>query len=131
MNLNFELILFYAVTVFGVIAIVDKLFFAKKRASRPGYSKLPVIVDYAYSFFPVLALVFVLRSFLFEPFRIPSGSLEPSLMIGDFIVVNKFAYGLRLPVLHDKIVNISEPKRGDIFVFRYPKDPSIYYIKRV
>jgi len=127
MNFNFELILFYATLVTGVIALLDliarKIF---KRQLRP-----LIVVEYAVSFFPVLILVFMLRSFLYEPFRIPSGSLEPTLMTGDFIVVNKFDYGLRLPVLHKKIFGSGEPQRGDIMVFRWPPNPSINFIKRV
>ncbi len=91
----------------------------------------PWIVEYARSFFPVLLLVLLLRSFLAEPFRIPSGSMMPTLLVGDFILVNKFAYGIRLPVINKKIIAIDEPKRGDVVVFRYPKDPSVDYIKRV
>ena len=91
----------------------------------------PGVVDYARSMVPVVVFVLILRSFLFEPFRIPSDSMMPTLQDGDFILVNKFAYGLRLPVLNTKILGIGEPKRGDVVVFRYPPDPSINYIKRV
>ena len=94
-------------------------------------TKLPMIIDYSRSFFPVLLIVFLLRSFLFEPFRIPSASLEPTLLTGDFILVNKYQYGMRLPVIHKKLYNIAEPKRGDIMVFRWPPNPSIDFIKRV
>ena len=97
--------------------------------SRKG--KEPVIVEYAKSFFPVLLIVFLLRGFIVEPFRIPSGSMLPSLYIGDFILVNKFAYGIKLPVLNKKIVDINNPERGDVVVFRYPRDPNLDYIKRV
>lgn len=141
MNFNFELILFYAVVISGVISLIDILFFAKKRnkayearikgMSNPPEMKLPIIIDYARSFFPVLLLVFFLRSFLFEPFRIPSGSLEPTLSVGDFILVNKYHYGLRLPVIHTKIFSNEDPKRGDIIVFRWPPNPSVDFIKRV
>jgi signal peptidase I len=93
--------------------------------------KEPVYVEYARAFFPVILLVFLLRSFVVEPFRIPSGSMLPSLLIGDFILVNKFDYGIRLPVINLKIIDIGEPKRGDVIVFRFPEDPSINYIKRV
>jgi len=93
--------------------------------------KEPLMVEYARSFFPVVLIVLLLRSFLFEPFRIPSGSMMPTLLIGDFILVNKFSYGVRLPVLNTKIVELGEPKRGDIVVFRFPKQPSVDYIKRV
>ena len=134
MNFNFELILFYATIVTGVICLIDWLFFARARKARQrGQSepKLPMIIDYARSFFPVLLIVFLLRSFLFEPFRIPSGSLEPTLLIGDFILVNKYDYGVRLPVAHTMLKRNNEPQRGDIIVFRYPPNPSIDYIKRV
>ena len=88
-------------------------------------------VEYCKSFFPVILAVLLLRSFLVEPFRIPSGSMMPTLLVGDFILVNKFSYGLRLPVLNSKIIEIGKPERGDVVVFRYPKDPSVDYIKRV
>lgn len=94
-------------------------------------AKEPMLVEYAHSFFPVLLIVLLLRSFLVEPFRIPSGSMMPTLLVGDFILVNKFLYGIRLPVIHTKVVDITEPKRGDIVVFRYPNDPSVDYIKRI
>ena len=91
----------------------------------------PVIVEYARSFFPVLLIVLVVRSFLFEPFRIPSSSMVPTLLVGDFIFVNKFTYGLRLPVTNTKIVEIGEPERGDVIVFKLPSDPGTNYIKRL
>ena len=91
----------------------------------------PLLVEYARSFFPIVLIVLLLRSFLVEPFRIPSASMMPTLLIGDFILVNKFAYGVRMPVLDNKIVDIGEPERGDIVVFRFPGNPSIDYIKRV
>jgi signal peptidase I len=83
------------------------------------------------SFFPVILIVFLLRSFLVEPFKIPSSSMVPTLLVGDFILVNKFTYGIRLPVANRKIVPLGEPQRGDVMVFRYPEDPSLDYIKRV
>jgi signal peptidase I len=91
----------------------------------------PTWVEYTGSFFPVIALVFVLRSFLFEPFKIPSESMLPTLHIGDLILVNKFTYGVRLPIINKKIIDINDPKRGDVMVFKYPKDVSLDYIKRV
>jgi signal peptidase I len=127
MNFNFELILFYATLVTGVISLVDLV--VKKLLHKQ--LKPTLLVDYAVSFFPVLLVVFLLRSFLYEPFRIPSGSLEPTLMTGDFIVVNKFDYGVRLPVVHKKLFGRGEPERGDIMVFRWPPNPSINFIKRV
>jgi signal peptidase I len=93
--------------------------------------KEPLLVEYARSFFPIVLIVLLLRSFLVEPFRIPSGSMMPTLLVGDFILVNKFTYGLRLPVLHTKIVELGNPQRGDIVVFRFPKDPTVDYIKRI
>lgn len=141
MNFNFELILFYAVVISGVIALFDLIFLAKKRKKayaesnkdikNPPPLKLPFLIDYAWSFFPVLLLVFLLRAFLFEPFRIPSGSLEPTLSIGDFILVNKYHYGVRLPVSHTEIFPLHKPERGDIIVFRWPPNPSVDFIKRV
>jgi signal peptidase I len=91
----------------------------------------PGTVDYARSFFPVALVVLALRSFVFEPFRIPSDSMMPTLLDGDFIIVNKYAYGLRLPVINRKIVSVGEPQRGDVVVFRYPVDPSTNFIKRL
>ena len=88
-------------------------------------------LEFPASFFPVIAVVFGLRSFLVEPFKIPSGSMIPTLLVGDFILVNKFTYGVRLPVIHTKIIEMGSPKRGDVMVFRYPVDPSLDYIKRV
>ena len=127
-SLNFPLILVVATALTGVIWFVDKLFFARRRSRD---AEQPLLVEYAGSFFPVLLIVLVLRSFLFEPFRIPSGSMIPTLLIGDYILVNKFAYGVRLPVVHTKILDTGEPERGDVAVFRYPADPGLDYIKRV
>lgn len=93
--------------------------------------KQPTWIEYSGSFFPVIALVFLLRSFLYEPFKIPSSSMVPTLVIGDLILVNKFTYGIRLPIINKKIVDINDPQRGDVMVFKYPKDPSLDYIKRV
>lgn len=93
--------------------------------------KEPLLVEYSRSFFPVVFVVLLLRSFIFEPFRIPSGSMMPTLLIGDFILVNKYSYGARLPVLNTKILEVAEPKRGDVVVFRFPKNPTVDYIKRV
>jgi signal peptidase I len=133
-TLDFALILVVLTAATGLIWLVDALVLQKPRrrkAAGGGSAKDPVVVEYAKSFFPILLLVLLLRSFLFEPFRIPSGSMMPTLLEGDFIFVNKFAYGLRLPVLNSKIVEIGEPKRGDVVVFRLPSDPSVNYIKRV
>ena len=126
MNFAFWLVVLSLVS--GVIYALDVIFWAKKRGSLQKPSR---IIEYSRSFFPVFLIVLLLRSFLIEPFRIPSGSLEPTLLVGDFLAVNKFAYGLRLPVLETKILSIANPKTGDITVFRWPPDPSFDYIKRV
>lgn len=145
MNFNFPLFLVIATAVCGLIWLIDSLFFARKRRRRQleqaalqgqNVDKLapvqkPLLTEYAQSFFPVLLIVLVLRSFIFEPFRIPSGSMIPTLLVGDFILVNKFSYGVRLPVIHTKIFDMGSPKRGDVAVFRYPSDPHLDYIKRV
>ena len=134
MNIDFALILVVGSLVTGIIWLLDHLFWAKKRPAVPEGSdetNEPVIVEYARFLFPVFIIVLVLRGFVAEPFRIPSGSMLPTLKVGDFILVNKFSYGLRLPVLNKKFIPISEPSRGDVIVFRYPEDPSIDYIKRV
>lgn len=106
--------------------------FPNRKLLEQAYSihQEPLVVDYAKSFFPIIFAVLVLRSFLFEPFQIPTGSMIPTLNVGDFIVVNKYAYGVRLPVIGTKIIDVGEPKRGDIMVFIPPHDP-VYYIKRV
>ncbi len=126
--MNFALILFIALVVTGAIWLLDALTAGRR---RPKDAKLPWLVDYAKSFFPVILIVFVLRSFLVEPFKIPSGSMLPTLEIGDFILVNKFEYGIRLPILNKKVIALGDPQRGDVMVFRFPKDPSLDYIKRV
>ena len=147
MSINFPLVLVLAVIVCGLLALSDVLFFAPRRraaiasyegrngaidsATLEALSREPVLIEYGKSFFPVLAIVLVLRSFLVEPFQIPSGSMKPALEVGDFILVNKFAYGIRLPVIDTKIVEVSDPQRGDVMVFRYPSDPNVNYIKRV
>ena len=130
MNFNFELLLTVAAMVAGVISLTDILHWAPQRKQQ-SITKQPLWIEYARSFFPILLIVLFLRSFLAEPFRIPSGSEKPNLLVGDFIITNKFSYGVRLPVLHTKILNVGEPERGDIAVFRYPINPSINYIKRI
>lgn len=142
--MDFSLILFVLVCVTGVIWALDRWWWAEARArsvqtlNQGGAAeqareaaKEPVYVEYAKAFFPVILIVFLLRSFLVEPFRIPSGSMLPSLHIGDFILVNKFSYGIRLPVINKKAIDLGAPKRGDVLVFRFPGDESINYIKRV
>jgi len=129
----FETILVVLTLLSGLIWLLDKLFFAKRRVAAAGLAdaKEPVLVDYAKSFFPVLALVLGLRSFVAEPFRIPSSSMMPTLLIGDFILVNKFAYGLRWPITNKKFLDNGEPQRGDVVVFRPPHHPREDWIKRV
>jgi signal peptidase I len=156
MDINFPLILVVLVFVSGVIWLVDALAFAPKRRqavaelrdrlpgwgqqnsadarvyaeTAPGLSKEPVLVEYSKSFFPVLFIVLVLRSFLVEPFQIPSSSMVPTLEVGDYILVNKYAYGIRLPVLRNKVIEMDDPQRGDVMVF-FPPNDSRYFIKRV
>jgi signal peptidase I len=126
--MNFALILVVLSFVSGFIYLLDIIFWAKKRGpdQKPGR-----IIEYSRSFFPVFFIVLLLRSFLIEPFRIPSGSLEPTLLVGDFVAVNKYAYGLRLPVLEKKVIPIANPETGQIAVFRWPPSPNYDYIKRV
>ncbi|MFL6633720.1 MAG: signal peptidase I [Massilia sp.] len=108
-----------------------KLDNGNRAALEAGILRQPTWVEYSGSFFPVIALVFVLRSFLFEPFKIPSSSMVPTLLVGDLILVNKFDYGIRLPVINKKVIQVGNPQRGDVMVFKYPKDMSQDYIKRV
>ncbi len=114
--------------VTGLIWLVDALWLSKRRAAD---DKMPLLVEYSRSFFPVILIVFFIRSFIVEPFKIPSGSMMPTLLAGDFILVNKFSYGLRVPILNNTFIPVGQPKRGDVFVFHFPPDPSIDYIKRV
>ncbi len=156
MDINLPLILFLATLVTGFFWFVDLLMLRKDRltaidaaaAQFPELSeeekkedetyqsaieaaaKEPLVIEYSKSFFPVLALVFVLRSFVVEPFQIPSESMLPTLEVGDFIVVNKFAYGIRLPIIQTKVIDIGDPKRGDVMVF-FPPNDDRYFIKRV
>lgn len=102
-----------------------------RAALEAGILRQPTWIEYSGSFFPVIALVFVLRSFLYEPFKIPSTSMVPTLLVGDLILVNKYTYGIRLPVINKKVIEVNDPKRGDVMVFKYPEDPSLDYIKRV
>ena len=130
MDVDIPFILFWVVMVCGAIWLVDVLAFKKRRLEKDPEAEDPTLVDLAKSFFPVLLLVLVLRSFLAEPYQIPSESMVPTLEVGDFILVNKYAYGLRLPAVNTKVVDIGEPQRGDVMVFIPPHD-SRYFIKRV
>lgn len=143
--MDFALIMFLALLVTGAIWVWDSVWSRptrERRATELGSAggsedaiaairKEPLLVEYARAFFPVILIVFILRSFLMEPFRIPSGSMLPNLRDGDFILVNKFTYGIRLPVVNYKLAPLNEPARGDVMVFRYPPDPRINFIKRV
>ncbi len=152
MRLDFPTIMVMLVVVTGLIWAVDAAFFAPRRrlaetkggASDAGNGveaddalktesayHAPKVVEYARSFFPIFLIVLVLRSFVAEPFRIPSGSMMPTLLIGDFILVNKYGYGIRLPIIDTKIVDLGSPKRGDVIVFRSPENPATPFIKRV
>ena len=149
MDFDFALLLVVLTFVTGIVWLIDRLFFQAGRKARADAlaatggseaerhqrmieaAREPAIVEYARSFFPVILIVLLFRSFLAEPFKIPSGSMMPTLLVGDFILVNKFAYGLRLPVLNTKIFEVGAPQRGDVFVFRYPRNPKVDYIKRV
>ncbi|MDD5461866.1 MAG: signal peptidase I [Methylococcales bacterium] len=130
MDYDFSFFLLCATVVTGIIW-GGYLLILKSRGVDFDEKNEPVLVEYARSFFPIVLIVLLIRSFIAEPFRIPSGSMMPTLLVGDFILVNKFTYGIRLPVINKKVLELNEPKRGDIFVFRYPKDPSVDYIKRV
>jgi len=136
MKPDFSLLLVILTAFSGFVWLIDSLFLRRRRMDRAVRKKIerprdPVIIEYSRSLFPVLLIVLLFRSFLFEPFKIPSGSMIPTLLIGDFIVVNKYAYGLKLPVLNTKILPIGEPERGDVVVFRYPVDPKVNFIKRL
>ncbi|MDA1076533.1 MAG: signal peptidase I [Proteobacteria bacterium] len=132
MDIDFPLVLTWAVLISGAIWLFDAVVLKPRRQIKPETDEAtePLIVEYARSFFPVLLLVLVLRSFLAEPYQIPSESMVPTLEVGDFILVNKYAYGLRLPVLGTKILAVDDPKRGDVMVFVPPHDDR-YFIKRV
>jgi len=148
MTFDFPLLLVVSTIVTGIVWALDVLFWAPRRLARverleavteeqisqqeiERAGREPYLVELSRSFFPIILIVLLVRSFVVEPFRIPSGSMMPTLLDGDFILVNKFSYGLRLPVLNTKFLDIGRPERGDVIVFRYPEDLSIDYIKRV
>ena len=144
MHFDFAALLVILTIFTGVVWAVDALIFAPRRRTlagangmvldddqETGRSSEPLVVEYSRSFFPVILIVLIIRSFLGEPFRIPSSSMVPTLLNGDLILVSKFSYGLRLPVTNQKILDLGGPERGDVVVFRYPRNESQDYIKRV
>lgn len=132
MNIDFSTVLVLLTLASGSIWLFGVLFFTdKNNIDQSGKLILPPVVDFAKSFFPIFFIVLILRSFIAEPFRIPSGSMMPTLLIGDFILVNKYDYGIRLPVINKKIIANGTPERGDIAIFRYPEDPGIPFVKRI
>jgi signal peptidase I len=134
-DFDFELLLVILTAASGGIWALHRLFFARGAVQKDESGKAevtePVVVEYARSLFPVFFIVLLLRSFVAEPYEIPSGSMKPTLLVGDFIVVSKFSYGVRLPVIDTKILNVGHPGRGEVIVFRYPRDNETNYIKRV
>ena len=133
MHFDFEVLLLSLTLISGVVWLADWLVLARIRQGSESDKALkePLVIEYSRAFFPVLLIVLLIRSFWIEPFRIPSGSMMPTLLVGDFILVEKYAYGLRVPVWHFNITGAGGPERGDVIVFRYPKDQSQDYIKRV
>lgn len=128
MDFDFNLILVPATLILGIIWLLDKLVLKQKKTK--GLEKSYAPVRWAYDYFPILAVVLVVRSFIVEPFNIPSSSMVPTLYTGDFIAVNKYAYGIRLPLINTKVLDLGSPQHGDVVVFRYPENPKQYYIKR-
>ncbi|HVY05106.1 MAG TPA: signal peptidase I [Burkholderiales bacterium] len=126
--MNFALLMLVLLLVTGAIWLLDSLVLRRRRNKG---AKEPWWVEYPKSFFPIILIVFLLRSFLVEPFKIPSGSMIPTLLVGDFILVNKFTYGIRVPVLNKKVLDVNQPQRGEVMVFRYPENPTLDYIKRI
>jgi signal peptidase I len=128
--MDFSLILTLLLAASGLILLIEAAIFKRRRRAISN-AKEPLLAQYARSLFPVILIVLLVRSFAVEPFRIPSASMMPGLVDGDFIFVNKFAYGLRLPILNSKFLSTGQPQRGDVVVFRLPSDPSVHYIKRL
>lgn len=131
MGFKLEVFLVVASALTGLVVLWNRFFHKAESAPSEKLSPIDHGVEISRSFFPVLLLVLVIRSFIFEPYKIPSGSMIPTLLVGDFIFVSKFSYGIRLPVVHTKILDTGSPKRGDVVVFRLPRDPKINYIKRL
>lgn len=133
MTFDFALLFVIAAAVTGAVWALDAWVLAPRRAAAGDLAERrePILVEYCRAFFPIILIVLVFRSFVYEPFRIPSSSMEPTLLVGDFILVNKYTYGLRLPVINTKIVSLGDPDRGDVVVFKLPADPGKHYIKRL
>ena len=125
---DFAAVLLIAAVITGALWLFDVKWARKRRSAGEAE---PVLIDMARAFFPVIVVVFLIRSFWVEPFKIPSGSMKPTLLVGDFILVNKYTYGIRIPVINRKVIDVNPLARGDVVVFRYPADPSVDYIKRV
>ena len=129
--MNIALILVILTTIGGLVILYEKITnVIRKSQKKPLIKSEGIVSEYSHAFFPILLVVLIVRSFIFEPFRIPSGSMIPTLQVGDFIIVKKYSYGLRFPVLEKKFIEIGKPKRGDVVVFRLPSDPKTNYIKR-
>lgn len=128
-HIDFPFILTALVVITGLVAILDIIFFAKRRQNQT--KETPYIIEFSRSFFPALLLVWLIRSFIIQPYRVPTGSLEPTVLPGDFIAVKQFSYGLRVPVINTKVAPIGAPKTGDIALFHWPVDTSKLFVKRV
>ena len=131
MNWNFPLILLLLTIFSGVVALGDMLWERVSVDKRPEKAKLPKLIEYCRDLFPIFLIVFILRSFVIQPYQVPTGSLEPSIIPGDLILVNQFAYGLNFPVWHKRLFNIGKPQHGQIAMFRYPVNERVDFIKRV
>lgn len=131
MTFDFPLILLSVLVFSGVVCLCDAIFCLINKEPVFETKKRPIVIDYARAFFPVLLLVFCIRSFLFQPYRVPTGSLKPTVMPGDFILVNQYRYGVRFPVWDKKIIPVDEPKRGQIALLYYPVDHHFTFVKRV
>src|SRR3990167_11558537 len=129
-NIDLPFIFLCAVVISGLIALVDKLWWEKKRKAE-GIQKMPTIIEYARSFFPILLIVMLIRSFWVQPYKVPTGSLEPTVQPVEYLLLNQYIYGIKLPVWDKTIIPVSQPKRGDIALFHWPVNPSIEFIKRV
>lgn len=127
--MSFSAVLLSFVVVTGIVAGIDRFWLRRQRAAA---GKLePALVEYSRGFFPIILVVFLLRSFLAEPFQIPSSSMRPGLVVGDFILVNKFAYGIRTPIVNNVLVPVGQVERGDVVVFNFPPNPQVNFIKRI